>query len=275
MVKYSWGRVAQAGLPHRLLLTPIIVQDMLKMREEIPQAQALRKAALTTQTSKRKAVSAESPEQPPLKSSKLLPALAASPPFPSRASRHTAGAPGSNGGQHKGTVAGGDAEPDDIRADDFFMSSSADEAERDEQSVSVKASEVPAALPHESIVPKQLHSARDSKLPKHSNLKKSMQHRRKLPPGQKYGEHGHKAHAGATLPPDHKAVKHSHSHGGAAKQVARGKLSAKAKSQPSRSQPHGQDPSANAAKQSPGAAPDKRPGQPLRTRAEGGRKRRK
>lgn len=281
IVKYPWVNIAQAYLPHRLLLTAVIMQDMLKRREEIPRAQALGKAVVITQTSKRKALSAETPEQPPLKSSKLLPKLggqiiAASPLVPSRPSRHTAGIPGSAGGQQKGALAGGNAEPDDIRGDDFFMSSSADEAERDEQSVPVKASEFPAALPHKAIIPEQQqHAARDSTLHKHSNHRKSIQHRRMLPPGQTHGEQGHKPHAGATLPPNHKPVKHPHRHGGAVTQVARSKLSGKAQSQQSRGQSHGQAPSAHAVKQSPGAAPDKRPGQPLRTRAEGGRKRRK
>ena len=75
--------------------------------------------------------------------------------------------------------------------------------------------------------------------------------------------------------PAHKAAKQVPKNSGAAKQAVRSEPRVDARGQPSKGQPHGKAPSANPDKQSPGAAPDKRPGQPVRTRAEGGRKRRK
>lgn len=256
------------------------MQDMPGLSGTKAGAQAPGTAMLSKQASERKGSTADQPKQLLVNDSKAFPALAsqniaASSAMLSRASRQTAGVPASDGVRQKGRLAVGDAEPTDIDEDDFFMSSSAGEVERDEQpAVLNQPSEVPGATPHALKSADQQEELLDSVPLKQSKQRKGIQRSRKLPPGQYHPDHGHKPHKRATLPPPYKATKPLHKDRGAAKEAAHGRLRADVRGQPSRGQPHGEPSSAIAIKQSPGA-PEKRPGLPLRTRAEGGRKRRK
>ena len=265
------------------LLTISVTQDMPKPDETEPPAQARGKAALRTSASKHMALSADPPMGLPLKGSSSLAVLAgqsiaASFAPPSKPGRQTTCAPvASASNRRQGVdVVGGDAEAGDIEEDDFFMSNSADEAERVKQPAHVsQPSELPAVLPPEGISSEQQHPALASPMQHHSKHRKAIQHSRKLLLGQRRADHGLKPDARTALPPLPKAMKQVQRKRSTAKQAAPGKLTVSARGLPSRGRPDGQAPSATADKQSPGAAPDKRPGQPLRTRAEGGRKRRK
>ena len=255
------------------------MQDIPKLGNKAPQARVHGKAALNVQSSKRKAMPAVLPGQPPLKSSKLL-----SPPAIDnddscaplqKAGQHPASAPGTDQGQQRDGLAASDADPDDIEEDDFFMSSSADEAEQLKRPAALR---LPSDLPAAALQPalaEQQHSAVKTIPPQHSKQRKGMSHSRKLPSGQHGAGRGHKPHPRAALPPARKAMKQIPKTSGAAKQAVRSEVRVDARSQPVKGQPHGKAPSATANKQSPGTAPDKVPGQPLRSRAEGGRKRRK
>ncbi len=273
------GDAEQSILPDKELMTAVIMQDIPKLGNKAPQARVHGKAALNVQSSKRKAMPAVLPGQPPLKSSKLL-----SPPAIDnddscaplqKAGQHPASAPGTDQGQQRDGLAASDADPDDIEEDDFFMSSSADEAEQLKRPAALR---LPSDLPAAALQPalaEQQHSAVKTIPPQHSKQRKGMSHSRKLPSGQHGAGRGHKPHPRAALPPARKAMKQIPKTSGAAKQAVRSEVRVDARSQPVKGQPHGKAPSATANKQSPGTAPDKVPGQPLRSRAEGGRKRRK
>ena len=255
------------------------MQDMPKLGSKVTGAGVHGKAALNVQSSKRKAVTADLPEQPLLKSSKVLSSLAtdnagSSAPL-QEAGKQTAGALGTDREQQKDGVAASDADADDIEEDDFFMSSSADEAEQLKQPAALQLpSELPAAAPQAALAERQ-HPALKTMPPQHSKQRRAMSHSRKAPTSQHSAGRGHKPQPRGALPPPQKPMKQVPKSSGGAKQAVRSDLRVDARSQPSKPQPHGKAPSANANKQSPGAAPDKRAGQPLRTRAEGGRKRRK
>ena len=276
-----WASGRRRRMLDNSLLTILIMQDMPNPDEAKPRAQALTKAALRTPASKQKALSADQHEQPPLKGSSVLSALAgqtiaASAAPPSEPGRQSAGAPVASSRQQGGGLAGGDAEPDDIEEDDFFMSSSADEAVQVKQPAHLsQPSDLPAILPQERISSEQQHLASASMMHHHSKHRKGIQHSRKLPPGQRRADQGLKIHAKLAVPSVPKAMKQVHKKRSTARQAAPGKLTVTARGQPCRGQPDGRAPSATADKPSPGAAPDKRQGQPLRTRADGGRKRRK
>ena len=275
--KAGWSASA---LPDKLLLTVGFAQDNTRLSRNQARLQHPDEAALHKQTSKQKASSANQPEHSLAKTSKAPTVLAsqdigASPAMLSRASRQTAGIPASDGVPQKGRLAVGDAEPADFDEDDFFMSSSAGEADGDEPpAILNQPLEFPGATMHETKFTEQRGTVSDAMPQKNSKQRKGIQHGKKLPPGQPHADRGHKPHKRANLPPVRKAMKPIDKDPRAAKSAAHGMPRVVVRGQPTKGRPYPEAASAVAKKQSPGA-PEKRPGLPLRSRAEGGRKRRK
>jgi len=289
--------------------TSVTMQDMSGSAGQKAKAQAREKPAPDRQSSKRKAFPADQLEQLQMKSSKVSPILASqenadsSAPV-SKASEQIAAVSAADGAQQKASLAAGLTEPDDIEEDDFFMSSSAYEADAEKQhAIHQPLSELPADMLH-AFSPVGRHPASSTAPQKQGKHSKGLLS--KTPrPGQQHTEPRHKQPAKVSLPPAHKPMKQLHKVRGAAKPSAHGMLRTPAAGKPisghaligsgpvpgraaitNKQSPgavHVSKPStaqvrvktATASKQSPAVVPAKPPGQPLRTRAEGGRRRRK
>lgn len=286
------------------------MQDMPGSAGQRAKAQAPEETAPGKQSSKRKAFAVDKLEQLQTKSSEVSPLLArqenadSSVPV-SKASEQIAAVPAADGAQQKASLAAGLAEPDDIEEDDFFMSSSAYAADAEKQPIIQQPlSELPAVMLH-AFSPVGRHPASSSAPQKQGKRSKGLLS--KTPrPGQQHTEQRHKQPAKVSLPLAHKPMKQLHKARGAAKPPAHGKLRTPAEGKPisghaligsgptpgraaiitnkqslgadhasklSTAQPRVK--TATASKQTSAAAPAKPPGQPVRTRAEGGRRRRK
>ena len=167
------------------------------------------------------------------------------------------------------------AEVDEFEEDDFFMGSSADEADAGgkQPPQAVRPPETAAAPLHEDIP-----SSEDSEASKPMLLKQSQQRQRNhssaRPPGKAHAARSGKPHEKSSRAPVHKTVKLICSGMGGPEFGSHGKPSLAVAGEPGVHKLKAAGKGGARGKPSPGAAPVKPPEQPLRTRAEGGRKRR-
>ena len=190
--------------------------------------------------------------------------------------RHEAGAPGVSEDEQAGAQGAALAQPDDIEEDDFFMGSSGDEDDAQKQRPeSVSVPNFTDALRHGSIAAKDLSASRKALRP--APQKQSSRNARPAkgspPPGRTRKAPSHKQPTKAAAGPAHKPTKRPFTERGAGRFGAKSRPGVAAAGRPSIGQRPEKAPVKR--KEAPAAAPAKPPGQPLRTRAEGGRKRRK
>ena len=161
------------------------------------------------------------------------------------------------------------AEVDEFEKDDFFIGSSADEAHAggNQPPQAVRPPDTAAALLHENIPSSKPMLLKQSQ-------QRQRDHSSACPPGNAHAARSGKPHGKSSIAPVQKIAKLIHSSMGGPEFGTHGKPSLAVAGKPGVNKLKAAGKGGARGKPSPGAAPVKPPGQPLRTRAEGGRKRR-